>query len=1068
MLHSQYPMWVGWGASDIFLYNDACVSLLGPAKHPWVLGRPASEVLAEIWDLCVPLSDRVLKEGRASSVDDQRLFIIRQGGVLEEMFYSFSYSPICDESGHITGLFCLASDVTAKNLHARRQATISEITSRALLEKSVEGVCVSAANAMDKNRDDIPFACLYWIEDHDAVRVQTTGLPQSLCPDIVSLTSSNASNLPFVHMYNGSTWEVVNLEGGAGLPLGPMDQSVRQAVMLSILAPGHKRPLAILVAGVSPTRRLDVDYRNFYEQVAHQIAIAIENARSIEEQRRRLKSLIQLDRSLFESNNEGFCVIQVLFDEQDQPVDYVFLQVNRVFEEQTGVLHAKGRRMREIAPDHEKYWFELFGNIAKTGEPRRFEYPALQIDRWLEGYAFRIGEVAECKVGIIFNDITKRKQVMEEICRTNDLLSEIVNRAPVGIAFLDLDLRFLRINQRLADINGLLVDQHVGKRVEDIFPFLGAMVKQIAAHILETGQAVENVEVSGQTPREPGQMRFWNESWYPVHDAGHEIIGFGAIVEEITERKQWQDRVLASEERLRLAMASSDMGAWDIDLVTQAVVWDVRQYEIFGVSVDQSPASMDQFYALLHPEDVQRVKEAAARALVTGRFNEQFRVVLPSKMVRWVSSHGATILSNGRPVRMIGVNYDITDRKLAEMTMVDFTQELELQVASRTADLEQSQESLRALATELNLAEQRERKRLAGELHDHFAQLLVLARLKLQQAKCGPVSEVLKQIGKVEKVLDDTLAYTRQLVSELCPPILYEFGLVAALQWLGEEMKRYELQVTVLIETTAITMPENQAVLLFQSVREILINVAKHAMVREATLTVVCQDGMLEIIVRDKGVGFDSAVKTSSTFGLFSIRERMKALGGRFEIHSVPGEGTTATLLMPHEEKQSLPTLASKKCESQEFPVITTGEAIRVLLVDDHAMIRQGLRSVLERYPDVKVIAEATNGAQAVQLTNQLQPTVVIMDINMPIMNGIEATAIIKSRQPQIAVIGMSVNASSQNNDAMRKAGASVLLSKESAVEQLYNSIKNVVKTVPFSAGLSSIGLSEDNMDHPA
>ena len=115
---------------------------------------------------------------------------------------------------------------------------------------------------------------------------------------------------------------------------------------------------------------------------------------------------------------------------------------------------------------------------------------------------------------------------------------------------------------------------------------------------------------------------------------------------------------------------------------------------------------------------------------------------------------------------------------------------------------------------------------------------------------------------------------------------------------------------------------------------------------------------------------------------------------------------------------------------------------IRVLLVDDHAMMRQGLRSVLDGYSDVTVVGEAANGEEAVLAARELSPSVVIMDINMPKMNGIEATKRIKMTHPHIVVIGLSVNAGQHNQEALRQAGAWTVLTKEAAVEDLYSTIQ--------------------------
>ena len=144
ILNSQHPMWIGWGREMSFLYNDAYLHVLGLAKHPKALGRPASEVWSEIWDVCGPLANKVFREGEASFMDDVRLFMHR-GDFLEETYYSFSYSPIRDESGNVGGLFCPSTEVTSKVLHARRLKVLSELAAESLARKSTAGACASAA-----------------------------------------------------------------------------------------------------------------------------------------------------------------------------------------------------------------------------------------------------------------------------------------------------------------------------------------------------------------------------------------------------------------------------------------------------------------------------------------------------------------------------------------------------------------------------------------------------------------------------------------------------------------------------------------------------------------------------------------------------------------------------------------------------------------------------------------------------------------------------------------------------------------------------------------------------------
>jgi CheY-like chemotaxis protein len=287
-------------------------------------------------------------------------------------------------------------------------------------------------------------------------------------------------------------------------------------------------------------------------------------------------------------------------------------------------------------------------------------------------------------------------------------------------------------------------------------------------------------------------------------------------------------------------------------------------------------------------------------------------------------------------------------------------------------------------------------------------------------------------------------------------------------------MKRYELEVKVSVEAaSALDLPDAEAVLLFQSVRELLINVSKHSGTREAWVSSHISHGELITEVKDAGIGFDvaaiatataSAIPTgglSSKFGLFSIQERMRAVGGAFDIESTPERGTTARLVLPIKETSlnslKAAPLFTKQDDSSIIPPSSlepryaqnrfVKPSIKVLLVDDHAMVRQGIRSILSDYPDIEIVGEANDGIEALCSVEQHRPAVVMMDINMPNMDGIEATARIKERYPHIQIIGLSVNAGSDNQEAMQSRGAAVLLSKESAAEALHDAIMKTAKS---------------------
>ena len=303
MLSSQHPMWIGWGPQATFLYNDAYIQVLGSAKHPWALGKPAAEVWSEIWHICGPMADKVFERGEASFVDEVRLFMNR-GDFFEETYYSYSYSPIRDESGRVGGLFCVSTEVTPKVLNARRLRTLSELSANAFVQKTTETACDSAVSTLSKNRDDIPFALLYVMEgENEQVRLQRScgldqGVPE-LSPHFIELRSGSGrhSLWPLADVVKKARSRVVPIAHVEGFPLGAAEQRLSQAIVLPVTSRGEGRAVGVLIAGVNPTRRLDAEYQTFFDLVADQVATAIQNARAAEEEKKRLDALAELDRA---------------------------------------------------------------------------------------------------------------------------------------------------------------------------------------------------------------------------------------------------------------------------------------------------------------------------------------------------------------------------------------------------------------------------------------------------------------------------------------------------------------------------------------------------------------------------------------------------------------------------------------------------------------------------------------------------------------------------------------------------------------------------------------------------
>ncbi len=245
------------------------------------------------------------------------------------------------------------------------------------------------------------------------------------------------------------------------------------------------------------------------------------------------------------------------------------------------------------------------------------------------------------------------------------------------------------------------------------------------------------------------------------------------------------------------------------------------------------------------------------------------------------------------------------EQERSEQDLRAAKEELEQKVAERTAELARQAGQLRALASELTLAEQRERRRLAEVLHDDLQQLLAGAKFHLHGLR-HTRDETVKGIGAdVEGLLDDALERCRTLTWELSPPILHQAGLVAALEWLVTwKHDKHGLRVDLEAAPEAAPESEDVTVLLFQAARELLFNVVEHAGVMEARVRLRRLNDHVELEVSDQGAGFDPAGIVDregppAGFGLLSIRERLVLLGGQLAIDSAPGRGSRITLLAP-------------------------------------------------------------------------------------------------------------------------------------------------------------------------
>ncbi len=384
------------------------------------------------------------------------------------------------------------------------------------------------------------------------------------------------------------------------------------------------------------------------------------------------------------------------------------------------------------------------------------------------------------------------------------------------------------------------------------------------------------------------------------------------------------------------------------------------------------------------------------------------------------------------------------DKLLEEMVrertaeLADIVDKLNTEIAHRQITeqaLKDRSEQLSKLASQLAFAEERERRRIAGVLHDDLQQLLVGAKLQIGSMKRSPDKAIIVA-QDLDIILTKSIELTRSLTSELCPPILRQSGLLSAFEWLAQWMKeRHELEVDIYAENRLTIASEDTRVLVFQFVRELLFNAVKHARVKRASLTASSEKGQLRVQVADQGEGFNPAKSISKGgLGLFSISERLDSIGGLMEIEAAPGKGCKTTLFIPLKVRVEgkMPSLREMQ--------------IRIIIVDDHVIMRQGLVHLLKAQPDMDVVAEASDGAAAIKMARQFLPDVIVMDVSMPVMGGPEATRIIHSEMPDVQVIGLSMYDEEEKAETMRQAGAVRYLTKFGPSKSLIVAIREAAR----------------------
>ncbi len=360
--------------------------------------------------------------------------------------------------------------------------------------------------------------------------------------------------------------------------------------------------------------------------------------------------------------------------------------------------------------------------------------------------------------------------------------------------------------------------------------------------------------------------------------------GLGSF-RDVTERRRAEEALRESEKKYRTLFEKANDAIFLVDAETGYVADANREAEQLLGRPREEILELHQS-ELHHPEQAEYHKEKFREHAAAGHASDfEAEVMRKDGTLVPVSISVSVVPLQGRSL-MQGIFRDVTERKQAEAQLIAYQMEL------------------RSLASQLSLAEERERRRLAMELHDQLSQDLAVCNMKLGVLEQSAPAFT-EPLGEIRTIIKHLIEKTRSLSFELSSPLLYELGLEAALQQLAEQITgRGNIRCQFVSDGHPKPLDGDIRILLFQTVRELLVNVTKHARARQASVSIRQYDDSIRITVEDDGVGFDTSkigtdMKQAKGFGLFGIRERLRYIGGQIEVESERGHGTRVALDVP-------------------------------------------------------------------------------------------------------------------------------------------------------------------------
>jgi PAS domain S-box-containing protein len=697
----------------------------------------------------------------------------------------------------------------------------------------------------------------------------------------------------------------------------------------------------------------------------------------------------------------------------------------------------------------------------------------------------------------IIHDITDRKRAESELVETEQKYRELVRHAPAAILEVNFrNMRFTTVNEAMCHMSGYSREELLNMSPYDILDEESQNLLRLRV----------NKWLKGEEPEKNVEYRVINKDGRVIDaildttftaDENGRPLGSRIVAHDITARKQEERRIIRYNnilsginrifETVIRAETEADLGRTCLDVAIEITGSEIGFIGEIGPDGFNHDIAVSETGCRVYDKTGHRRKPGSfpirglyGRILKDGKgfytndpTSSPDSIGLPQGhppldcFLGVPLIHGEKVFGNLAVANRKGgyAKEQQTDlealapavieallRKRAEDMQAQWNEKLEQQVTERTELAENRAKQLQSLAVELVEAEERERQRIAGWLHDDLQQLLAAARFNLQGvSKDMPHSA----LSDVDLLLEESIEKSRSMSYQLGPPVLHQFGLAPALEWIvGRMDEQFGLKIDLKLKADLQNILTSQKIFLFRAVQELLFNVYKHSGVKSASIALAGDNDHITVSVQDHGSGFDTRILKTAVkeagLGLLSLKERTHALGGRLEINSSPGQGSHFLLTIPIRLSETAePKTSGRKEKTQVKPEavsdIDADSNIRVLFCDDHQVMRQGLIGLIGGQPDIQVVGEAADGEEALELARQIRPDVIMMDISMPKMDGIEATRRIKAEMPSIRVIGLSMFDDDATAQKMQQAGVDGFVSKNQSSSELLEAIYNVV-----------------------